>query len=289
LPPAPKRHQPPTFAPLDELVALLGLEALDRDLFLGDPGRGEGRLFGGTVAAQSVMAASRTAPPERELHSLHAYFLRPGSHDAPIRFVVDRIRDGRSFTTRRVKAHQGGEPIFNMSASFKVPESGIEHQSEMPEAPDPETVETWEDMRARLLGDESERRRESALEVRMVDPLSTEPAPDGRAQQRVWMRLRGKVPDDPMLRTALLVYISDRTLLSTAMRPHGLHWGRGMAASLDHAVWIHRPFSLDDWLLYASESPVAHAARGLCLGGFYTRDGSRIASVAQEALIRIDA
>ena len=289
MPPAPKRHQPPTFAPQDELVALLGLEALDRDLFLGDPGRGEGRLFGGTVAAQSVMAASRTAPPERELHSLHAYFLRPGSHDAPIRFVVDRIRDGRSFTTRRVKAHQGGEPIFNMSASFKVPESGIEHQSEMPEAPDPETVETWEDMRARLLGDESERRRESALEVRMVDPLSTEPAPDSRAQQRVWMRLRGKVPDDPMLRTALLVYISDRTLLSTAVRPHGLHWGRGMAASLDHAVWIHRPFSLDDWLLYASESPVAHAARGLCLGGFYTRDGARIASVAQEALIRIDA
>ena len=201
---------------------------------------------------------------------------------------MDRIRDGRSFTTRRVKAHQAGEAIFNLSASFKIPESGIEHQSEMPDVPDPESVENWEDMRARLLGDESERRRESALEVRMVDPVSIEPSPDGRASQRVWMRLRGEIPDNPLLRTALLVYASDRTLLSTAVRPHGVHWGRGMAASLDHAMWIHRPFRLDDWLLYASESPVAFAARGLCLGGFFTRDGARIASVAQEALIRIN-
>ena len=283
-----KRHQTPTFAPLDKLVELLGLETLDRDRFRGDPGRGEGRLFGGTVAAQSVMAAGLTVEPDRELHSIHAYFLRPGSHEAPIRFVVDRIRDGRSFTTRRVTAHQAGEVIFNLSASFKVPESGIEHQSEMPEAPDPESVENWEDMRARLLGDESERRRESALEVRMVDPVSIEPSPDGRASQRVWMRLRGEIPDNPLLRTALLVYASDRTLLSTAVRPHGVHWGRGMAASLDHAMWIHRPFCLDDWFLYASESPVAFAARGLCLGGFFTRDGIRIASVAQEALIRIN-
>ncbi len=283
----PKSPEMPTFAPLEKLIELLGLETLDRDLFLGDPGPGVGRLFGGTVAAQSVMAAGLTVEPEREFHSLHAYFLRPGRHDAPIRFVVDRIRDGRSFTTRRVKAHQAGEAIFNLSASFKVRETGIEHQSEMPEAPDPETVENWEDMRARLLGEEVERRDESALEVRMVDPVEAKPN-GGPARQRVWMRLRGDVPDNPLLRTALLVYASDRTLLSTATRPHGMHWGRGMAASLDHAMWIHRPFLLDDWLLYASESPVAFAARGLCLGGFYTRDGVRIASVAQEALIRIN-
>jgi acyl-CoA thioesterase-2 len=245
-------------------------------------------LFGGTVAAQSIMAAGLTVEPERELHSLHAYFLRPGSHDAPIRFVVDRIRDGRTFTTRRVKAHQGGEAIFNLAASFKVPETGIEHQSTMPEAPDPETVENWEEMRARLMGDESELRRESALEVRMVDALSREPSQGGPAKQRVWMRLRGEVPDNALIRTALLTYASDRTLLSTAVRPHGLHWGRGMAASLDHAMWFHRPFKLDDWLLYASESPVAFAARGLCLGSFFTREGACIASVAQEALIRIN-
>jgi len=155
----------------------------------------------------------------------------------------------------------------------------------MPEAPDPETVESWEDMRARLLGEENVGRNESALEVRMVDSLQKTPI-DGPAKQRVWMRLRGEVPDNPLLRNALLAYASDRTLLSTAVRPHGVHWGRGMAASLDHAMWIHRPFSLDDWLLYASESPVAFAARGLCLGGFFSRDGVRIASVAQEALIR---
>jgi acyl-CoA thioesterase-2 len=268
-------------SPLDELLKNLDLEALDADLFLGDPGRGQGRLFGGMVAAQSVVAAGRTVDPDRSLHSLHAYFLRPGRHDAPIRFVVDRIRDGRSFTTRRVKAHQAGEAIFSLSASFVVAEEGISHQDPMPEAPDPETLPDWETVRGRLkMGPP---RSDSPIEVRMCDPLTPEPSPP---RQRIWIRVRGRLPDDSRVHTAMLVYATDRVLLSTAARPHGLPWAARMTASLDHAVWIHRPVHLDGWLLYISESPVAHAARGMIFGGIYTPDGRRIASVAQEGLIR---
>ncbi len=278
---------PSATTPLDKLLRLLDLEPLDADLFLGDPGRGEGRLFGGLVAAQCVVAAGRTVAPDRPLHSLHAYFLRPGRHDVPLRFVVDRIRDGRTFTTRRVKAHQGGEAIFNMSASFAKPEEGISHQSAMPEAPPPEELEDWEDMRARVMGDPSARRRDSAVEVRLGEDQGLDPDAKREPIQRNWLRVRGALPDDPRIHTAMLVYASDRTLLSTAARPHGLPWGKRMAASLDHAVWIHRPVKLDGWLLYASESPVANAARGLVFGGIFTPDGVRIASVAQEGLIRI--
>jgi acyl-CoA thioesterase-2 len=263
----------------------LDLEALDSDLFLGNPGRGQGRLFGGMVAAQSVIAAGRTVEPERRLHSLHAYFLRPGRHGVPIRFVVDRIRDGRSFTTRRVKAHQAGEAIFNLSASFARPEEGISHQDPMPEAPPPEGLAEWEDARAKALGDERARRTDSAVEVRLCDPY--DPQGVGEAKQRNWIRVCGTLPEDPLIHTAMLVYSSDRTLLSTASRPHGLAWGKRMSASLDHAVWIHRPVTLDDWLLFASESPVAHAARGLVFGGIFYPDGTRVASVAQEGLIRV--
>jgi len=279
----PDRPDP---SPLEGLLRLLDLEALDSDLFLGDPGPGEGRLFGGTVAAQCVVAAGRTVPAERPLHSLHGYFLRPGRHDRPLRFVVDRIRDGKSFTTRRVKAHQAGEAIFNMSASFVRPEEGISHQGEAPEAPPPDSLPDWEEMRARQLGLPPERMRESAVEVRMCDPPPMEPGETGPAWQRNWMRVRGKLPEDPLVHTAVLVYASDRTLLMTASRPHGMAWGRRMAASLDHAVWIHRPFRLDGWVLYTGESPVAHAARGLIFGAIYDRTGARIASVAQEGLIR---
>jgi acyl-CoA thioesterase-2 len=273
--------------PLERLLSSLDLEALDRDLFLGDPGPGHGRLFGGMVAAQSVMAAGRTVDPDRPLHSLHAYFLRPGGHDAPIRLTVDRIRDGRTFATRRVVAHQGGEAIFNLSASFARPEEGIAHQDPMPEAPDPEGLPDWEDQRAELLGDPSARRADSAVEVRLCDEMALEADAKRAARQRNWLRVRGTLPDDPLIHTAMLVYASDRTLLSTAARPHGLPWGKRMAASLDHAVWIHRPVRLEGWLLYASESPVAHAARGLIFGGIFCATGERIASVAQEALIRI--
>ena len=271
-------------SPLDKLLGCLDLEALDSDLFLGYPGKSEGRLFGGIVAAQSVIAAGRTVDPGRSLHSLHAYFLRPGRHDVPIRFVVDRIRDGRSFTTRRVKAHQGGEAIFNLSASFALPEEGISHQDPMPDAPSPEGLPESEDLRAKALGSDGTLRTDSAMEVRLCDPL--EEGSVGVARQRNWIRFCGPLPDDPLIHTAALVYSSDRTLLLTAARPHGLPWGKRMAASLDHALWIHRPVRIDGWLLYASESPVAHAARGLVFGGIFYEDGTRVASVAQEGLIR---
>jgi len=271
-------------SPVDELVACLDLESLDRDLFLGDPGPGEGRLFGGMVAAQCAVAAGRTVDPERPLHSLHAYFLRPGRHDVPIRFAVDRIRDGRTFTTRRVVALQGGEAIFNMSTSFARPEEGFEHQSSMPAAPPPEQCEDWDVMRARDLG-LSTVRQPGAVEVRVG---KAEAADSGSGpRQSNWLRLRGPLPDDPLVHTAALIYATDRTLLSTAARGHGLSWSRRMAASLDHAVWIHQPVRLDQsWLLYASESPAARSARSIIFGGLFYPDGRRVASVAQEALIR---
>ncbi len=236
------------------------------------------------VAAQSTLAAGRTVAEDRSLHSLHAYFLRPGRHDAPIRFVVHRIRDGKSFTTRNVVAYQAGEAIFNLAASFALPEAGISHQEPAPQAPPPEQCQDWETVRARVLGD-ARFERQSAAEVRIALPIDPQRAAPPR--QQIWMRLRGTPPDDPLLHTALLVYMTDRTLASTAARPHGLPWGKRMTASLDHAVWIHRPFRLDSrWLLYASESPAAHAARGIIFGGLF-QGGARIASVAQEALIRV--
>jgi acyl-CoA thioesterase-2 len=276
---------PRTSGPLARLLGLLELERLDRDLFLGDPGRGDGRLFGGMVAAQSLVAAGRTVE-FGTVHSLHGYFLRPGTHDVPIRFVVDRIRDGRSFTTRRVVAHQGGEAIFSLEASFVRPEEGIAHEDAMPAAPDPDGLPDWEDARAQILGDPGARRGDGPVEVRLCDPehFSGEPLPP---RQSVWLRPRGVLPDDALIHAAVLVYASDRTLLNTAARPHGLPWGRRVAASLDHAVWLHRVPRFDGWVLFASHSPVAHAARGLVLGAMYRRsDGLRIASVAQEGLIR---
>jgi acyl-CoA thioesterase-2 len=274
----------PSRTPLERLVALLQLERLDADLYLAETPRGEGRLFGGLVAAQAVMAASATAP-RGDLHSLHAYFLRPGAHGVPIRFVVHRIRDGKTFTTRRVVAHQGGEAILGLESSFTLPEEGIEHQDAMPDAPPPDEVPDWEQLRAQMLR-QPEAVRAQPIEVRTCDPDD----PDGKPQppaKRVWMRPAGPVPDDPRIHEALLVYASDRTLLSTASRPHGLPWGKRMVASLDHAMWLHRPARFDDWVLYASHSPVARAARGLVLGAMYDRPGARIASVAQEGLVRV--
>lgn len=273
--------------PLGRLIAGLDLERLDRDLFLGDPGSGRGRLFGGMVAAQSVMAAGLTVD-EGRIHSLHAYFLRPGRHGVPLRLVVDRIRDGRTFTTRRVVAHQAGEAIFNLSASFTRPEGGIAHQyGDLPDTPAPEGLPDWEDERARVLGDSKSRRRDGPVEIRVCDPDDPNPGVRQDPTKRIWMRPRGTLPDDALVHAAVLVYASDRTLLSTATRPHGLSWGRRRSASLDHAVWIHRPIEFSDWMLYASESPIAHDARGLVMGKIFRRDGTHVASVAQEGLIRI--
>jgi len=271
----------PQETPLDELLRCLDLERLDSDLLLGDPGPGSGRLFGGMVAAQSVMAVGRTVPEDRRLHSLHAYFLRPGRHDAPIRFAVDRIRDGGSFTTRRVKAHQAGEAIFNLAASFCVPEDGIEHQEEMPEAPPPDELPDWEEVRREMMPDVPF--MTSPIEVRMADPMSSEPRPP---RQRNWMRVRGALPDDPLIHTAMLVYATDRTLLGTATRPHAIPWKERIGMSLDHAVWLHHEVKLEDWLLYTSESPIAHGAHGTIFGAVWYPDGRRLASVAQEGLIR---
>jgi len=268
-------------SPLDELLRNLDLDTLDADLFLGNPGKGEGRLFGGMVAAQSVVAVGRTVEPERRLHSLHAYFLRGGHHDSPIRFVVDRIRDGKTFATRRVKAQQDGEAIFNMSASFALDEEGIEHQDPMPEAPDPESLPDWETVRDQLK--DAPKLQPSPIDVRMADPWTDQPSP---ARQRSWMRVRGSLPENPLIHTAMLVYATDRTLLGTAARPHAIPWSERMAASLDHAVWIHRPVRMDDWLYYTSESPVAFGAHGMVFGAIYYPDGRRLASVAQEGLIR---
>jgi acyl-CoA thioesterase-2 len=269
--------------PVERLKALLALDPLDLDLYLGDPGPGEGRLFGGLVAAQSVVAAGLTVE-DRALHSLHAYFLRPGRHDVPLRFVVHRIRDGRSFTTRRVVAHQGGEAIFNLSASFVRPEPGIEHQDAMPAAPAPEGLPSWEDVRARRTG-EPPRPDRGPVEVLVARDETGSPS-HPPPPRWVWMRPRGEIGDDPRLHEALRVYASDRTLLGTLSQRHALAPGERMGASLDHAMWLHRPARFDGWVLYVSESPVAHAARGLILAGMYAGDGTRLASVAQEGLVR---
>jgi len=276
---------PPDFPPFDVLLECLDIEALDNDLFLGDPGPGQNRLFGGMVAAQSVMAALRTVPEERAMHSVHAYFLRPGRHDVPLRFVVDRIRDGRTYTTRRVKAHQAGESIFSLEASFATPEDGISHQDEMPTVGPPEEAEDWEDMRVRLSGGSNER-RESPVEARVLAPSDAGDTPEAR--QTLWMRVDGALPDDPHVHTAMLVYMTDRGLLSSLVRRHRGEDGVYMSASLDHTIWIHRVPRFEDWVLYDCTSPVSHGGRGVCLGSMYDRrDGARIATVAQEGLLRL--
>lgn len=272
--------------PIDDLLAQLDLEPLDRDLFIVTPTLGEGRLFGGLVAAMSVIAAGRTvAQDDRHLHSLHSYFLRGGQHDVPIQFAVDRIRDGRSFTTRRVVALQGGAAIFNLSASFVRPEPGIEHQDTMPDVPGPEALPDWEELRTKRLGLPASSHGRP-VEVRSCSEVEFDPEQTGPPTRHVWMRPRGDIPEDPLLHAAVLVYASDRTLLSTASRPHEKGWGSFLHASLDHSVWLHRPPRFDDWVLFATHSPVAHAARGLIHAAMYRRDGVCIASVTQEGLIR---
>ncbi|HUI28218.1 MAG TPA: acyl-CoA thioesterase domain-containing protein [Candidatus Kryptonia bacterium] len=276
-----------TPTPLSRLLHRLDLEQLDHDLFIGRSGQGEGALFGGMVAAQAAIAAGRTVS-DRHLHSLHGYFLRPGKHRVPIRFVVDRIRDGRTFATRSVVAHQSGEAIFNLSASFTKPEPGLSHQDSMPaDAPPPDALLDWEDLRAQLLGDPSRRRPDGPVEVRVCDPDSPDPHVKLPARRRVWMRPRGRLPEEPLIHAAMLVFASDRTLLRTAGRPHGLTWKLRMGASLDHTVWLHHAPRFDDWILFDCISPVAHAARALILAAMYRRDGTRVASVAQEGLLRV--
>lgn len=282
----------PVASAVDELVDLLNLERIEVDVFLGrSPAERRQRVFGGQVAGQALVAAGRTVPAERSVHSLHAYFLRPGVPGRQILYLVDRIHDGRSFTTRRVVAIQNGAAIFNLSASFQVREDGVEHQDPMPVVPDPESLPTFEErMRpwAHQLGEWYSRPR--PIDQRFVDePTFARTEPGGSAEQRVWIRADGPLPDEAMLHACVVAYASDLSLLDSVMIPHGLTWlAPGVSgASLDHAMWFHRPFRADEWLLYDQRSPSAHGARGLAIGSIYTAAGALAVTVVQEGLLRV--
>jgi acyl-CoA thioesterase-2 len=279
-------------AAVDALVKILDLEPIEVNMFRGvSPDEERQRVFGGQVAGQALVAAARTVEPARTVHSLHAYFLRPGDPTVPILYDVDRIRDGRSFTTRRVVAIQHGKAIFNLQASFQVAEDGLEHQDDLPEGtPSPESLP---DFRTRMepfrdrFGDWFDRPR--PIDIRHVDWNPTdrnEPLPPF---QRVWLRADGELPDDPVLHACVLTYASDMTLLDTTLLPHGGLWHAPnvFMASLDHAMWFHRPFRADEWLLYSQDTPSASDGRGIARGMIHTADGRLAVSVVQEGLIRV--
>ncbi len=276
-------------AALDELVGLLDLEQLELNLFRGiSPPHSPTRVFGGQVAGQALVAAGRTVEPERAVHSLHSYFLRPGDPRVPIVFDVERVRDGRSFTTRRVRAVQHGEVIFTLGASFQLPQRGVEHAEPPPTgvpAPEdlPDLGEWLRGERTFLSG------VPRPLDLRFVEaPLWTSrrgPATD--QPQRVWMRADGTLPHDPMLHVCLLTYASDLTLLASVLAPHPLPMSQVALASLDHAMWFHHPFRADEWLLYECRSPSASGSRGLATGRFFTRDGRLVVTAVQEGMVRV--
>jgi acyl-CoA thioesterase II len=282
---------------LDQLLDLLNLEQIEVNIFRGrSPSDRVQRVFGGQVAGQALVAAGRTVPADRPVHSLHAYFIRPGDPSVPLVYTVDQVRDGRSFTTRRVTAIQHGKPIFTLSASFHRAEPGLEHATPAPVVPPPGELRSDAERLAEIIG----RARPGELagrpvELRTVGPLSIEFARDPSlpgAQDHthlVWVRVTERLPDDPLLHVCLMTYISDLTLLETAVAGHGRDWLDGglSMASLDHAMWFHRPFRADQWLLYAQDSPVTTGARGLVRGQVFTAAGDLVVSVMQEGLIRI--
>ncbi len=279
-------------AALKELLALLDLEQIEVNIFRGSsPEEHRQRVFGGQVAGQALVAAGRTVPTDRFVHSLHAYFIRPGDPSVPIVYTVDRVRDGRSFTTRRVSAIQHGKVIFTLSASFQVMEEGITHQARMPDVPAPETLPTFRERLEKIFGDKAEGfDRKRPVDLRHVTPLSWEAAHDSSLtgpQSQVWLRVDGELPDDPLLHVCLMTYASDMTLLDTVLLNQGLTWGDTAGASLDHAMWFHRPFRVDNWLLLAQDTPSASGARGLARGEVFTQDGELVVSVVQEGLIRV--
>jgi acyl-CoA thioesterase-2 len=279
----------------DELVTLLALERIEDSIFRGQSqDLGWGTVFGGQVLGQALSAAVQTAPRDRAVHSLHAYFLRPGDVSKPIVYDVDRARDGGSFTTRRVVAIQSGEPIFNLAASFHKHEESYEHQDAMPDVPPPESVPLDRDRyaaaAARVPRKILERfSAEQPFEMRSIDGLDDAFRPKPVAPRRmVWLKTTGRVADDPALHQYLLAYASDHGFLVTALFPHGVTFlsGEVQIASLDHAMWFHAPFRVDEWLLHVIDSPVAHGARGLVRGSVFTQDGRLVASTAQEGLVR---
>ncbi len=279
---------------LDELLDLLDLEQIEDNLFRGrQPETRLQRVFGGQVAGQALVAASRTMGPGRGVHSLHAYFLRPGDTSVPIVYDVERTRDGRSFSTRRTVARQHGQTIFYMSASFHVPEPGFEHQDSVPDVPPPDDCPTLGEVMEKVSGRPSQAWAEewSALDVRYAGDSQRGGMPrDPRrpAEARVWFRAAGELPDDPVLHRCVLAYASDLTLLGVTLVPHDTYIGAPdlQTASLDHAIWFHRPFRADEWLLYDQESPSASDSRGLATGQIFTVDGRLVATVVQEGLIR---
>jgi acyl-CoA thioesterase-2 len=281
------------------LLELLELEPLEHNIYRGqNRDLGTGRVFGGQVFAQALVAARRTVDEGREAHSVHGYFLREGDLTTPIVYFVDRPRDGRSFTSRRVTAIQHGEAIFHLSASFHVVEPGIDHQWPMPEVPDPETLTPELDLiraNAHLIPEPIRAiwTQDRPIDLRLISPRNPfvpgEAVGPVEARRAAWFRVVDRIPDPTIVHQAVLAYASDYGFLPTALLPHGLTMRdrRVQIASLDHTLWMHRPFRADEWLLYVSDSPSAHGARGFVRGQVFTRDGQLIASVAQEGLIRV--
>lgn len=278
-----------------DLVALLDLEPIEHNIYRGqNRDIGTGRIYGGQVLAQALVAAQRTVEEGRRVHSMHGYFILAGDLEVPVVYFVDRLRDGGSFTTRRVTAIQHGNAIFNLSASFHRTEEGLEHQTEMPDVPDPESIPPELDLIRARAADLPEALRpiltqDRPLDFRIIDepdPFDRSPRPPLR---RYWVRSVGRLGDDPVEHQAVLAYASDYGLLGAALNPHGVSFRHPsmMVASLDHSIWFHRPFRIDDWLLYVTDSPVAGGSRGFTRGTFYTRDGQLVASTAQEGLMRV--
>ena len=282
---------------LQDVLDLLDLEPIEINMFRGiSPAEGWQRVYGGQVIGQALVAASRTVEDENRIaHSLHGYFLRPGDTTIPIVYSVDRIRDGKSFNTRRVVAIQKGRPIFSMSVSFQVIEEGLHHQIPMPEAAAPEDCPSQEDLRKNYINDIPEEyrdnflNREDPIEMRFQDGMNDFKPDPMPPHQRVWIRAVDKMPDDVRLHQCVLAYASDMTLMDNAIRPHGIGWTEEnfQTASLDHAMWFHQPFRADEWLLYYQDSPYSGGARGFNRGSFFTREGQLIASASQEGLMRL--
>ncbi|MFK7936038.1 MAG: acyl-CoA thioesterase II [Saprospiraceae bacterium] len=278
---------------VSELLQLLDLEEIEKNLFRGQSVNiGSPMVFGGQVLAQAVVAAMRTVPDDRSLHSLHSYFILPGDFNKPIVYTVDVIRDGGSFATRRVKAIQNGRDIFLLSCSFQTPQEGFDHQIEMPDVPPPEQLRSQAELRAELRQQYPDMPKvlgwERPIEFRpveVIDPFKPEKSEPFR---HIWLRSKGRMPDNSNQHLAVLSYASDYNLLWTAMLPHRDQAGLRdiFMASLDHAMWFHREFRADEWLLYVLDSPSASSGRGFCRGNFFNRDGKLVASVTQEGLMR---